>query len=124
MSVARVVQNGFKKFFTTSGRCRRSDFWLWLLLVAIALGAAAVVQSLLQLDTGNLTLVMIVGAFLTIPTLTYMGRRLHDLPLPRKSTWLALILLPVIGVLILLFWCAQAGHYGPNRYGRDPMDVD
>jgi len=44
------------------------------------------------------------------------ARRLHDTD---RSGWLQLLwFIPIIGWILLIIWCAEAGK--PNRYGSAP----
>jgi uncharacterized membrane protein YhaH (DUF805 family) len=48
-------------------------------------------------------------------------RRLHDLD--RTGWWYLLILIPVLGALVLLFFFVQRGTVGGNRFGPDPLET-
>jgi uncharacterized membrane protein YhaH (DUF805 family) len=48
-----------------------------------------------------------------LPSIAVTARRLHDTD---RSGWLQLLgLIPLIGWILLIIWCAEAGK--PNRYG-------
>ncbi len=122
MFMLRAVANGFKKAFVFAGRSTRLDFWVWFGFVVLLVSGISLVLYVSPVPVENQNLQYIVGGILAVPTLSYMSRRLHDLPQVRQTAWLALLLIPGVGLLVLLAWCAGKGHYGPNRYGRDPMD--
>ena len=45
-------------------------------------------------------------------------RRLHDTG--RSGWWLLVVFVPLVGWLIALYFLAQQGKTGQNRYGPDP----
>ena len=58
-------------------------------------------------------LIFIIGLFL--PYIAVTARRLHDID---KSGWLQLIaIIPLIGTIIMIIWCATEGHKKKNKYG-------
>ena len=53
---------------------------------------------------------------LLLPSIAVCARRLHDIG---KSGWLQLIqLIPIIGVIILIIWCATEGTKKKNEYSN------
>jgi len=125
-----------KRFFDFSGRSRRKEFWLWILLYVIIYVVAMILDVQLGLggssqtssnygdgnvgvsasfNGGILTLAWALIAL--IPTLAVTVRRLHDVD---KSGWFILLgLIPLVGFYLLYLYC-QPGTAGPNRFGADP----
>jgi uncharacterized membrane protein YhaH (DUF805 family) len=125
-----------KRFFDFSGRSRRKEYWLWILLLIIGYVVAMVLDVQLGLggsatsssefgdgtasasfnsQGGILTLIWLLVTF--IPTLAVTVRRLHDVD---KSGWFILLgLIPLVG-LYLIYLYVQPGTPGPNRFGPDP----
>ena len=61
------------------------------------------------------TLGTLVALVLFLPSLSVTIRRLHDTD---RSAWsLLVVVIPVIGVLLLLWYLVQAGTVGSNRFG-------
>ena len=58
---------------------------------------------------------MLAGLALFLPTLAVTVRRLHDID--RSGWWYLLSLIPIIGILVLLYWYIQPGTEGPNQFG-------
>ena len=56
-----------------------------------------------------------------IPNIGVGIRRLHDIG--KSGWWYLLALIPLIGTIILLVWCAREGDYGDNAYGPDPKKI-
>lgn len=55
---------------------------------------------------------------LLLPTLSVGARRLHDIG--KSGWWQLLILLPVVGFIILLFFWVRDGQAGQNAHGNNP----
>ena len=55
-----------------------------------------------------------------VPGISVGVRRLHDTD--RSGWWLLLVFVPIIGVLVLLYWFVSRGTQGTNRFGTDPLN--
>ena len=125
MQFGEAVKSGFSHYVDTRGRSSRTAFWWWLLFVALAIVAAAMVMTLAlvaagvaapaALGEGLLWPVWLLGLGLLVPTATLAVRRLHDSG--QSAWWLLVALLPVLGTVVLLAGSTTAGTTGPNRYG-------
>ena len=122
-----------RRYAQFSGRARRLEFWLWSLLVLVAMivatyldinlglgGSATGTQEGASLsfnvNLGPLGIVLLLATL--IPNLAVSARRLHDID---KSGWMLLLwLVPIVGWAILLYLYLQPGTAGPNRFGPDP----
>lgn len=137
----------FKRYFDFSGRSRRMEFWMFMLLIIIVYAVLAVIvfgtgsaaRNLATMDpadtmgiygvlfSGMGILFAIWWLVTIIPTIAVSVRRFHDRDM---SGWwyLGVIvgsLLPFIGVLIslaYLVFMALPGTPGPNRFGEDPKN--
>jgi uncharacterized membrane protein YhaH (DUF805 family) len=102
------VRTCLSKFADFSGRADLSEFW-WFAMAQFAVGFT--LTAVAPLIGTILSLVLVV------PTLAVGARRLHDIG---KSGWLQLlVLIPLVGWLILVFFLVRAGDAIPNSYG-DP----
>jgi uncharacterized membrane protein YhaH (DUF805 family) len=106
------------KYTVIEGRARRKEFWQFLLVNLIVgfvlgiFGAIPVLGQLFRLVASLFSLAIMV------PNFTVGVRRLHDRD---KSGWFLLIMLiPLVGGIILLVFCAMEGTHGNNKYGADP----
>ena len=58
---------------------------------------------------------MIESLVLLLPSLAVAVRRLHDID--RSGWWYLIIVIPIIGPLVLLYWYIQPGTDGSNQFG-------
>jgi len=61
---------------------------------------------------GPINLIFTVAIIL--PSIAVTTRRLHDI---NKSGWWQLIELTIIGILLIIIWCATEGENKKNKYG-------
>ena len=110
-----------KKYAVFEGRSRRKEYWFFglfnaifsvvLVIADVFFGTSGGVSS-----PGLLSGVYTLGVFL--PALAVLVRRLHDTN--RSGWWVLISFLPLIGVLVLLFFSLQEGQPGENQYGISP----
>jgi uncharacterized membrane protein YhaH (DUF805 family) len=115
----------YKKYAQFSGRARRKEYWLFILLFsAISLIAQWWLGGIEGTGSASSTELLGALAFFSfavasfIPCLAVGFRRLHDTN--RSAWWFVLVLVPLLGQLILLVFMALPGTVGPNRFGPDP----
>ena len=132
-----------KSYAYFAGRACRRKFWFYTLTntlviiainfaYAIALGIGA--NSMKHKLPHELPPIQGVGAFalavvislafvvymlgIIIPSIAVTTRRIHDTG--RKSWWLLLAPIPVVGVVILLIFLLLGSNPADNRYGPNP----
>ncbi|SNS46807.1 Uncharacterized membrane protein YhaH, DUF805 family [Sphingomonas laterariae] len=125
-----------KRYAQFSGRSRRKEYWMFVLLVFIIYVIAMFLDSMLGFGTtsryadlsdtsaavgfnsqgGILTAIAMLALFL--PSLAVGVRRLHDTD--RSGWWILIGLVPIIGTIVLLVFYCTDGTKGPNRFGPDP----
>jgi uncharacterized membrane protein YhaH (DUF805 family) len=104
MNFVDAVKICFMKYADFNGCASRPEFWWWVLFTAVASAA-------LQSVSRELSAAFSIATFL--PGIAVTSRRLHDTD---RSGWLQLLwLIPIIGWILLIIWCAEQGK--PNRYG-------
>lgn len=122
MTFKQAIQSGFANYVNLSRRSTRSAFWFWQLFIWIAGLVFSVFDSALFgtsfLDTGILGAVFMLATFL--PGFAVAIRRLHDTD--RSGWWLLLVLLPLIGILVLIYFWVQPTQARDNRFGPVPLD--
>ena len=105
MTFFESIKTCFSKYADFDGRASRSEFWWWVLFVFLASSATSMLSPVVS---GLFSLGVL------LPNIAVGARRLHDTD---RSGWLQLIaLIPLIGWLLLIYWCAQESK-DPNRFG-------
>ncbi len=120
MSFVDAIRSGFQNYVTFSGRAPRSEYWFWTLFVILLSFAASILDAtLLGMAGNNGPIQGLTSLAVLLPSIAMAVRRLHDRDL--SGWWYLLILLPLIGWLVLLFFFVQRGTDGANRFGADPL---
>ncbi|KCV80816.1 hypothetical protein ATO10_15375 [Actibacterium atlanticum] len=120
MGFQEATTTCLRKYFTFSGRAVRSEYWYFVLfcfLGSLLLGGV----DMMVFDTGMEDLGLISSLFslaTIIPGISACSRRLHDIG--RSGWWQLLLLVPLIGVIILIYWLSKSGE-GENKYGPVPV---
>ncbi len=128
MTFSEAVRSVLSKYATFHGRAARSEYWWWVLfyflLFAVVRGVdGAVIAPMLGFEAfsgkSGQPLGMLVGLAIFLPNLAVHVRRLHDID--RSGWWLLLALIPVIGLIVIIYWAIQRGTNSPNRFGDAPL---
>ncbi|MEP1558041.1 MAG: DUF805 domain-containing protein [Hyphomicrobiales bacterium] len=111
----------FRNYLSFFGRSCRKGFWWPFLMFFVALNILEFTRLSLNptdsIENENWTIV-IVGWILLIPMISLSVRRLHDTG--RRGLWLLIVPLTLgFGLILILYWAAKKGEYGPNRHGDD-----
>ncbi|MDA7966106.1 DUF805 domain-containing protein [Ruegeria sp.] len=153
MNLGEAVKTCFTKYYTFSGRASRSEFWWFVLFLAVI---SSLIQSYVQSGNGTISVKIGLNFYLSteahwlenlftlttlVPFIAALTRRLHDIG---TSGWrglgffalLALIIasffvLPwqisafalLIAVAIGLFFLSRKSDHGTNQYGPNPYEV-
>lgn len=126
MTLLQAVSSVLGQYAGFRGRARRAEFWWWnlfTLLVGVAVAVAEVSLGLdgvslgLAGDTGG-PLSTLLALALLLPNVTVTVRRLHDVS--RSGWWLAIALVPFVGLVVLLVFFLTASTPGWNQHGPDP----
>lgn len=115
-----VTQN----YANFEGRAKRKEFWSYVLVIFLLSMALNVISYMLVAMTDMLAFAFIptlLAIALFLPGLAVCVRRLHDVG--RSGLWYLMILIPLIGAFILLYWFIKDGDLGPNEYGEDPKQL-
>jgi uncharacterized membrane protein YhaH (DUF805 family) len=115
----------FRRCLDFRGRSRRSEFWWFLVLqLAVLLIAFSIIFRVPAITDAPGALVWVLGSHLAVfglPVLALQVRRMHDQD--RSGWWVLGFCLPYIGTGFVLYFMAQPGTWGPNRYGPDPRQL-
>ena len=127
-NMVAAVRKVLSNYATFTGRASRPEFWWWILAVFLATLAAQAVDAILigpilGFDFGDesagqpVSLLLSLAIFL--PALAVGARRLHDMG--KSGWWLLIGFVPIVGVLVLLWFYTQPSE-GPNAWGApDPL---
>lgn len=119
-----------KRYADFSGRSRRKEYWMFVLLQLIIIFGISIVGVVFGGFSPEMSGGMPVGGGLMlglfslyflaiiIPSIAVQVRRFHD---QDKSGWFVLLnFIPYIGGLIVLVFMCLDGTRGKNRFGEDP----
>jgi len=105
MTFAESIRTCFRKYADFNGRATRPEFWWWVLFV-IVVG--------IVLGSINERLAQLFSLAMILPNIAVTARRLHDID--RSGWWQLVGLIPFIGWIIVVYWCAQPGKE-TTRFG-------
>tara|TARA_R110000787_G_scaffold12692_1_gene40813 strand:+ start:1907 stop:2245 length:339 start_codon:yes stop_codon:yes gene_type:complete len=98
-----------KKYADFTGRARRKEYWMFILIYMII----NIILAVLGMDIIS----VLVGLALLVPSLSIGARRLHDTG--RSGWWQLIYLIPLIGVIVMVVFLVQDSH-DTNDYGISP----
>jgi uncharacterized membrane protein YhaH (DUF805 family) len=116
MSFMSATKSGIGKSFTFSGRSSRSEYWWWMLASILFQIICTIIAVL-----GNVGVAAIFPILLVLPTATMIVRRLHDLE--KSGWWFLIVLIPLVGILYLIYLFMQEGDMNENIYGTVPTNI-
>ena len=116
MSFMDATKSGIGKSFTFSSRSSRSEYWWWMLAGILFQIICTIIAVL-----GNVGVAAIFPILLVLPTATMIVRRLHDLE--KSGWWVLIVLIPLIGILYLIYLFIQEGDMNENIYGPVPTNI-
>lgn len=106
MTFTESLRTCFTKYADFNGCATRSEFWWWALFTLVATISLGIISDKLSAAFTVATL---------LPYLAVTTRRLHDTD---RSGWQQLwAFLPVVGWILLIYWCAQDGK-NRNRFDQ------
>lgn len=119
-----------RRYADFSGRSRRKEYWMFVLLnilISTAIGVLAMglfvaefsEEAMIAILYPVLGLAALYSLVAFIPGLAVTIRRLHDTD--RSGWWILAGAIPVIGAFLLLAFYVTEGTRGPNRFGPDPV---
>jgi uncharacterized membrane protein YhaH (DUF805 family) len=116
MDFQTSVKTCFNKYADFSGRALRSEFWFFCLFTFLG-GIITVIIDIMVLgysveSYGPINLIFSVA--ILIPSCSVTTRRLHDV---NKTGWWQLLYITIIGILLIIIWCATQGENKKNKYG-------
>lgn len=115
--IKTAVSIVLSKYATVSGRASRSEFWWWVLAVFLANLAASALDTLVfgAGPDNSQPIGALLNLALFVPNIAVAARRLHDIG--KSGWWLLLAFIPVLGLLVLIYFFIQPTQPEPNEYG-------
>ena len=113
----------FRQYSDFESRARRKEYWMFLLVnLVVSMVVGVAVGTLQGLGVpGASALSWVYAAITIVPSIAVGARRLHDIG--RSGWWQLIAIVPLLGVIVLLFWAAADGTPGSNLYGANPKEA-
>lgn len=119
MSFQEAVQACFQRYATFTGRASRSEFWWFALFTLLGQFVTGALDGLLFGSASIFNTLFSLAVLL--PGLAVGARRLHDTG--RTGWWLLLMLIPVLGTLVLIYFWIQRSEARQNDHGPVPREA-
>ena len=103
-----------EKYIDFSGRAPRSEYWWFVLFVAVV--------NVVMGRFGTDLIAFVVSMALLIPSIAVAIRRFHDIG--KSGWWFLTLLIPLLNLILILIWFTRKGETGANAYGPDPLPQD
>ena len=113
----------FRKYAQISGRSRRAEYWMFVLVNALVAIGLMVVTGMFgeSPSVGGSVLYLAYTVATIVPGFTVSVRRLHDTG--RSGWWMLIGLVPLVGSIVLLVFLAQDSQPGDNEFGANPKSA-
>jgi uncharacterized membrane protein YhaH (DUF805 family) len=111
----------FKKYTVFKGRSTRSEYWYFTLFNILAILGFGLIDQLMgtfNFYVGYGPLSAIYTLAMILPGLGVSIRRLHDTG--RSGWWFMITAIPVLGLLVFLYFALLDSDLNPNQYGESP----
>lgn len=112
-----------RKYAVFSGRARRKEYWMFVLISTIISMALMIADIMLGFAKPQGSMGILGGIYtllVLIPCLAVTVRRLHD---TGHSGWTFLLgIIPIVG-FILLYYMVSDSQPGANGYGPNPKET-
>lgn len=99
----------YEKYVEFTGRSRRKEYWTFVL---VNLVISLILSSLFSF-LGTLFSLAIL-----LPSIAVGIRRLHDIG--KSGWWLLIGFIPLLGLIVLIYFFVQDSQPGSNEYGANP----
>ena len=106
------------KYADFNGRARRKELWMYFLVYIILMVLLSCIEALLGIAP---LLSGILGLALFLPSFAVGVRRLHDVG--KSGWWLFVSLIPIIGIIYILYLMIKDGQPEANQWGANPKTV-
>lgn len=117
MGFVTSIIDCFSKFAEFSGRASRSEFWWFMLFVALLTFGAEWLDDKFFPRRKNGPLEIATTLFVIVPSLAVSVRRLHDRNM--RGWWIFLALTGVGGIVLIILYALKSNPH-TNRFGNPP----
>ena len=110
-----------KKYVVFSGRARRTEYWMFVLINTIFSVLLLVLDNVLGTTTEDKKTGLFSGLFglaMMLPNFAVTVRRLHDVG--KSGWWMLIVLIPIIGAIWLFVLTVTDSQADDNEYGANP----
>jgi len=118
MTYLDAVLAGYANFVNFKGRATRAEYWYFALFsLLIGYGIMVIDRGVLGFSDGMAMtpLYLLFTVANLLPSLAVSFRRIHDIG---RSAWsLLFIFIPLVGVILIIYWFCKKGDEGSNAYG-------
>lgn len=108
--------DAWKKFATFSGRSRRKEFWMFLLINVAINYALSLIAG--KLGSAGQIITSVFSLAILVPSIAVGIRRMHDIG--KSGKWVLINLIPLIGTIWFLILGAKDGEVNSNQWGASP----
>ena len=118
------IRKGFQNYINFEGRCRRSEFWYFRLLIYSITLLLLIIGFIIGWDSSEyddflygyfLYFMPLYGLGLILPLISSIVRRLHDIGKSGNYSFIALV--PIFGEISLLILLCLDSEKGQNKFG-------
>ena len=112
-----------KNYTNFSGRARRKEYWMFLLINLLIIIALSLISGFLSemLDSETPVFIVVLYAlFIVIPHLAVVVRRLHDIN--KSGMYWFVRFIPIAGPIWLFVLLVEDSWDRTNKYGANPKD--
>ena len=106
MTFLESIKTCLSRYADFKGRAGRPEFWWFVLFQFLVMGVASLLGDVVN---------GLAGLALLLPSLAVNARRLHDVG--HSGWWLLLWFIPLVGLVVLVYWCVQSGEPESNAWG-------
>ncbi|MCA1057596.1 DUF805 domain-containing protein [Rossellomorea aquimaris] len=105
-----------KNYIGFSGRARRKEYWMFILIASLITLALGIIEMVLGIEEE--LLLSLFSFAIALPTLAVTARRLHDTG--RSGWWQLLMFVPLVGGIVLIIFTCLDSNPERNKYGENP----
>lgn len=121
----KYIFKAFQHYADFNGRASKKEFWMFMLFYVVCIVIVQIIIFTFFVSKeeipGSLVSffpIIVTMVLLAPPLYAVLVRRLHDTG--RSGAAVLLAFVPLIGIVILLFYCLQDSQEENNKYGANP----